>query len=138
MAGIGGKSLAQSRVLIDGICYEFDSSTLTATVVPLSDYYSYSGDVSIFSVVYSKSVAYTVTGIGGSAFGGCTGLSYISIGFNISFLSSSVFSSSTPTILVLKPTIVPDGISGAFSSGYSPLITYAPNNNYADIAFLSN
>ena len=73
-----------SDTSVDGIWYDFDSSTQTASVtyrgVSSSTFYDeYSGSVSIPSSVTYSDVTYSVTSIGADAFRYCSGLTSVTI-----------------------------------------------------------
>ena len=75
-----------SDIQVDGIWYDFDQSSKTATVTyrgSSSDSYSkeYTGDIVIpASVTYNyNGITYSVTSIGNAAFAGCTGLTSVTI-----------------------------------------------------------
>ena len=83
---------------VNGIWYEFDSSTKTATVTyEGSDYDSYSneytGSVVIPASVTYNDEEYSVTSIGERAFSGCTGLTSLTIGNSVTSIGIGAFSS---------------------------------------------
>ena len=86
-------SLAQT--LIDGIYYNLDESTQTASVTYKSGGYSsgnsYSGSITIPSTVIYDGTTYSVTSIGNRAFSGCTGLTNITIPNSVTSIGSSAF-----------------------------------------------
>ena len=66
---MAGQAMAQT--LIDGIYYNLDSGSGTAEVTSCPS--KYSGSISIPENVTDGGATYSVTGIGYSAFQGCTG-----------------------------------------------------------------
>ena len=81
---------------VDGIWYDFDSSTKTASVTYRGSSYDsyeneYSGSVSIPSSVTYNSVAYSVTSIGTSAFRNCEGLTSIEIPNSVTSIGYQAF-----------------------------------------------
>ena len=80
---------------IDGIHYELDSSTKTASVTYTgsssdSDN-SYSGDITIPASVNYSGTTYSVTSIGNEAFLGCTGLTSITIPSSVTSIGNWAF-----------------------------------------------
>ena len=94
---------------IDGIHYELDSSTGTASVTytgSSSSDNTYSGDITIPSTVTSGSTTYSVTSIGRSAFYGCTGLTSITIPSSVTSIGSNAFSGCTGLTSITIPSSV--------------------------------
>ena len=86
-----------SNTQVDGIWYDFNSSTKTASVTFLGQYsYSYSneysGSVVIPASVTYQSVTYNVTRIGDLAFSSCSGLTSVTIPNSVTSIGSSAFS----------------------------------------------
>ena len=75
---------------IDGIYYNFNSSTKTATVTYRSTN-SYSGVITIPETVSYKGEPYSVTSIGSSAFEGCSGLISVNIPNSVTSIGEAAF-----------------------------------------------
>ena len=74
---------------IDGVYYELDSQSKTATVV--SGSIKYSGDVVIKELIKSGGEKYVVNTIGDYAFNNCVGLTVISIPESVSSIGTNAF-----------------------------------------------
>ena len=116
--------LLASATYINGINYDLDSSTKTATVIQGS----YSDNINIYSQVTYSGVTYTVTSIGKDAFsnsditsvtipstvtfinkrafGGCTKLTSVSIPNSVTEIAAAAFYGST----ALKNIVLPSGL----------------------------
>ena len=126
-----------SNTQVDGIWYNFDNSTKTASVTfrgNYSDSYSneYSGSVVIPSSVTYQSVTYNVTSIGGSAFYKCTGLTSVTIGNSVTSIGSSAFSGCSGLTSVTIGNSVTSIGSSAFS-GCSGLTSVTIPNSVTSI-----
>ena len=78
---------------IDGIYYDFNAETQTATVINGNN--KYTGEVSIpESVEYGNDI-YHVTSIGSSAFAGCSGLTSVTLPDNIVSIGTNAFAPET-------------------------------------------
>ena len=77
---------------VNGIYYHTNLGVNTAYVTYNTDYKSYSGAVVIPSTVAYGDKTYDVTGIGSSAFSGCTGLTSVTIGNSVTSIGSNAFS----------------------------------------------
>lgn len=77
----GVETFFASDTQVDGIWYNFDSNTKTASVTYRGSYYSneYSGSVSIPSSITYNGITYSVTSIGERAFCDCADLTSITI-----------------------------------------------------------
>ena len=100
-----------SNTQVDGIWYDFDSSTKTASVTFGGNYYvsysnEYSGSVVIPSSVTYQSVTYSVTSIGNYAFRECSGLTSVTIGNSVTSIGSSAFSGCSSLTSVTIPNSV--------------------------------
>ena len=85
-----GQGVAQT--LIDGIYYELDSASGTASVTfDYSDELYYSGSISIPNTVVSSGTTYSVTSIGDWAFSGCSGLTSIKIPNSVTSIGDYAF-----------------------------------------------
>ena len=83
---------------IDGIHYELDSSTKTASVTytgSSSSDNTYSGDITIPASVNYSGTTYSVTSIGERAFYGCTGLTSITIPSSVTSIGEYAFQNCT-------------------------------------------
>jgi len=81
----------------DGIYYEINSDGKSVSVAYVSGYVTSSGKVVIPSIAIDDYVSkgYKVTGIGESAFAGCTGLNSISIPNSVTSIGSRAFNNCT-------------------------------------------
>ena len=119
-----------AQTLVDGIYYNFDASTQTASVTGQGSN-KYSGDVTIPSTVTYNGANYSVTSIGDYAFYDCTGLTSITIPNSVTSIEGGAFSGCgipvyNAHIFAHLPKSysgkysIPDGIetivSGAFSN----------------------
>ncbi len=94
-----------ASVEIDGICYDLNSSSMTATVVSSSSG-NYNGNIRIpLSVTYG-SKTYSVTIIGDNAFKDCSGLTQISIPKSVTSIGASAFYGCTGLTSVTIPNSV--------------------------------
>jgi len=81
---------ALAKTLVDGIYYNFDESTHTASVTGQgSD--SYSGDIVIPSIVAYNGTSYNVTSIESQAFGFCSELTSVKIPNSVTSIGSFAF-----------------------------------------------
>ena len=101
---------AQQRVVINEIHYDVDTYNYTATVVSTGygEYggSSYAGDIVIPNAITFNGQGCRVTGIDGSAFYNCTGLTSISLGNNITNIGGSAFSGCTGLTSITIPNNV--------------------------------
>lgn len=82
-----------NEVDIDGFNYQFDSQTLTATVIPGGK--DYSGEVVIPSQITYNGSVYSVTKIDGFAFFKCSGITSLTIPSSVKSIGSSAFKDCT-------------------------------------------
>ena len=98
---------------VDGIYYNLTGSSsvaVTCEVKPTFDggyTASYSGHITIPSTVNYNNKSYAVTSIGESAFGGCSGLTSITIPKGVTSISDSVFSDCSG----LTSITIPEGVT---------------------------
>ena len=102
---------------VDGIYYNITNSTNRTVAVTYknTNYNSYSGNVTISSMVTYNGKTYSVTSIGTHAFNNCTNLTGVTIPNSITFIGSHAFSNCTN----LTGVTIPNSTSlseGAFSS----------------------
>ena len=93
-------TMRASDTRVDGIWYDFDSSTKTASVTYRGNYYDsydndYSGSVVIPASVTYLAVKYSVTSIGDEAFYDCRGLTSVTIPNSVTSIGDLAFSYCT-------------------------------------------
>ncbi|MBQ4358582.1 MAG: leucine-rich repeat protein [Paludibacteraceae bacterium] len=81
-----------AQTLVDGIYYNFDASTQTASVVKGGN--KYSGNITIPSTVAYNGTSYSVTSIGDEAFSYCTGLTSVTIPNSVTSIGEGAFNIS--------------------------------------------
>ncbi len=79
-----------ASVSIDGLVYNVDITTYTATIVYDDSYLNKTSVIVPECITYSG-INYTITGIGNSAFGGCTSLTSITIPNSVTTMGDSTF-----------------------------------------------
>ena len=99
----------------DGICYLVTGPNTVAVTYRDLNYNSYSGTVTIPATVTHNGVTYSVTGIGNSAFRGCTGLTAVSMPSSVTTINKLAFYRSGLTSLELPEAVTYIGDS-AFNS----------------------
>lgn len=119
-------------VLIDGIRYELDIKTSTATVIQKENG-SYAGNIIIPSQVYYAGKAYVVnfmyhTNMESGAFSGCTSLTSIVIPSSITKISFLSFSNCTSLTSITIPNGVKEIGSDAFKGCSSLTSIVIPNS----------
>ena len=122
-----------SDTAVDGIWYDFDSSTKTASVTyqgSSSGSYSkeYAGSVTIPETVIYNGTTYSVTSIGGFAFNNCSSLTSITIPNSVTSIGSSAFSNCSSLTSVTIPNSVTSIGSSAFSKCSSLTSITIPNS----------
>ena len=100
-----------SDIQVNGIWYNFDSSTQTATVTYRGTYYSsysneYSGNISIPSTVTYEGQTYNVTSIGPSTFEECSSLVSVVIPNSVTSIGYSAFGACSGLTSVTIPNSV--------------------------------
>ena len=121
-----------SNTQVDGIWYDFDSSTKTASVTfrgtSSDSYREYSGSVIIPEMVTYNGTTYSVTSIGSSAFSSCSGLISVTIGNSVTEIGSSAFYGCSGLTSVTIPNSVTDIGVWAFHSCSSLTSVTIPNS----------
>ncbi len=108
-----------SNTQVDGIWYDFDDNNLTAKVTyrgsaDNSFDNEYSGTVVIPASVTYNAQTYSVTSIGYHAFGGCTGLTSVTIGNSVTSIGQQSFQDCTGLTSIEIPNSVTSIGWGAF------------------------
>ena len=124
--------LIASTTSVDGIWYNFNSSTNTAQVTYQGTTYSnvsneYSGSVVIPSTVEYNSVIYTVTSIGDNAFRGCSNLTAVSIPESVTSIGTNAFWNTQVSSIYISNLEAWCNMSFAAGGGAAPTFT---NFNY--------
>ena len=86
--------MAKAMVQVDGIFYELNSESKTATVTHFSYKNDYSGDVVIPESITFENQTYIVTSIGSCAFSNCGALNSVFIPKTIKYIGSCAFEHS--------------------------------------------
>ena len=115
-----------ASVEVDGIYYDLDSSTSTATVTSNSN--EYSGDIVIPSSIDFEGNSYSVTSIGGSAFYECTGLISVTIPNCVTSIGTYAFRKCAGLTTVTIPNSVTSIGSFAFSECTGLISVTIPNS----------
>ena len=92
-------------IIIDGIIYDITTKAKQATVSG-GGWGHYSGDIVIPSDITYDNVIYSVTRIGNSAFGGCSGLTNIIIPNSVTSIEEGAFYGCSGLISVTIPNSV--------------------------------
>ena len=122
-----------SDIEVDGIWYDFDSSTKTATVTYHgSSYYAYSDEYSGIVVIPSSvtyyGITYSVTSIGKYAFRGCSSLTSMTIPNSVTNIEYSAFYDCSSLTSVTIPNSVTSIGYEAFYSCSSLTSVTIPNS----------
>ena len=133
--------LRASDTEVNGIWYDFDETTRTASVTYKGTRYNsysdeYSGEVTIPASVEYSSITYSVTSIGGNAFRGCSGLTSVTIGNSVTSIESSAFSDCSGLTKV-NITDIAAWCNIAFSDNESNPLYYA-NHLYVNDVEVTN
>ena len=104
---------SQAQTLIDGIYYDLDTETNTASVT--SGSVKYSGEIIIPSSVESEGIEYPVTSIGYGAFYCCTSLTSVEIPCSVTSIGRMAFLGCTSLTSVEIPSSVTSIGSDAFN-----------------------
>ena len=131
VASVG--SIFASDTSVDGIWYDFKSSTLTASVTYRGSSYSayadeYSGSVVIPASVTYSGQTYSVTSIGSYAFRDCTGLISVTIPNSITSIGDYAFSGCSSLTSVTIPNSVTTIRYGAFGECTGLTSVIIPNS----------
>ena len=96
-----------------GICYNITSNNMPYTVEVTTNIYggsnNYTGNVTIPSSVVYNGITYVVTAIGEQAFGGCTGLTQISIPNTVRTIGRQAFFGAQITTITIPNSVVSIG-----------------------------
>ena len=103
---------AQTKVEIDGVCYNLDSGSKQAEVVPGNR--KHSGDLILPGTVMYGNVRYGVTSIGDNAFSSCKMLESVIIPESVTRIGDNAFFSCCS----LESIIIPEGVSDIGSNAF--------------------
>ncbi len=141
VASVG--TLFASNTQVDGIWYNFDSSTQTAEVTYRGSNYAsysneYSGSVTIPSSVTYNNKTYSVTSIGDYAFLYCTGLTSVTIPNSVTSIGDEAFYGCSGLTSITIPNSVTRIGEGAFAycSGLTSVTIPNSVTSIGDFAFL--
>ena len=120
-----------AQTLVDGIYYNFNESTQTASVTGQGSN-KYSGDVTIPSTVIYDGTTYNVTRIGNEAFRDCIDLTSVTIPNSVTSIESGAFYGCSGLTSITIPNSVTAIVSSAFSncSGLEAITVESGNTVY--------
>ena len=134
-----------SDTQVDGIWYDFDSSTKTASVTYRGSSYNsyegeYSGSVTIPETVTYNGTTYSVTTVGRAAFYKCPGLTSVTIPNSVTFIGGSAFEYCSGLTSVTIPNSVTTIGDGAFEdcSGLTSVIILPDSVTYFGTEVFNN
>ncbi len=121
-----------SKIEIDGIWYDFNSTDLTATVTykgsSYTSYDEYTGDVIIPSTVIYDKEEYSVTHIGSYAFSRCGGLTTVTIGDGVTSIEDyAFFNCSNLTSVTIGKNVTSIDFSAFYSCSNLTSVTLNSN-----------
>lgn len=120
------------KVLINGINYELDSATRTASVCSLDNKGKYEGDIVILSSISHNGVLYSVISIHFKAFDGCTDLASITIPNSVISIKYGAFYDCIRLTSVSIPNSV-TSIGGSAFFGCTSLTSITIPNSVTNI-----
>ncbi|MBR4264112.1 MAG: leucine-rich repeat protein [Paludibacteraceae bacterium] len=132
-----------SNTKVDGIWYNFNSSTKTATVTYRGSSYSsysneYTGDIVIPASVTYNNVTYSVTSIGENAFRDCSGLTSVTIPESVTSIGNRAFEDCSGLTSVTIPNSVTSIGDAAFGwcTGLTSVTIPGSVTGIGDAAFM--
>ena len=135
-----------SAEVIDGLCYDLNSDTKTATLLPKTDNEKYSGDIIIPEKVKGNDgEEYVVTEIGPRCFEDCSGLTSISIPSSVTLLGEGCFWDCSGLTSITIPSSVTSleincfsGCSGLTSIDLPSSVTALDYYSFSDCSSLTS
>lgn len=123
-------SVSAVEVIVDGLHYEIDTDSLTASVISDTgfeivgdawEFYeekapsTYSGDIVIPAIIVDDNIEYRVNRIGSDAFFHCDGLLSIDIQANLTSIGHHAFEECSQ----LKSIVIPEGVTTILYSAFN-------------------